>query len=140
VSLRLVNPGGPGSGNTAAVYRHRFKGTGRRGGVPVAKGRPYTLSAYMRAEAAGTPVEMVLCNYNFNSRRMDEGTRRTVRLTPAWKRYEITTTFPETGQREGVLGHDRLDVVPVETGLVVQHRGHAAAQADAGSSDCRYRE
>ncbi|MFO8014561.1 MAG: hypothetical protein R6X20_14780 [Phycisphaerae bacterium] len=101
VSLRLVNPGGPGSGNTAAVYRHRFKGTGRRGGVPVAKGRPYTLSASMRAEADGTPVEMVLCNYNFNSRRMDEGSRRTVRLTTGWKRYEVTTTFPETGWREG---------------------------------------
>jgi hypothetical protein len=101
VALRLVNPGGPGSGNTAAVYRHVFKGTGRRGGVPVVKGRPYTLSAYMRADEAGTPVEMVLCNYNFNSRRMDEGTRRTVRLTTGWKRYEVTTTFPETGWCEG---------------------------------------
>jgi hypothetical protein len=101
VSLRLVNPGGPGSGNTAAVYRHRFKGTGLRGGVPVARGRPYTLSAYMRAERAGTPVEMVLCNYAYNSRRPDEGTRRTFRLTTAWKRYAVTATYPSEGWHEG---------------------------------------
>jgi len=98
-ALRLVKPEG---GHAAqAVYRHRFKGTGRRGGVPVVKGRPYTLSAYMRAEKDGTPVEMILCNYNFNSCRLDEGDRRTVRLTTTWKRYAVTTTFPETGWREG---------------------------------------
>jgi hypothetical protein len=100
-SLRIVNPLDRPSGFATATYRHAFASTGLRGGIPVERGRPYTFSAYLRAEKDGTPAEIVVCNYVMNSLRYEEGVTRRLALTPEWMRYEVTVTHPPAAWAKG---------------------------------------
>ena len=97
VSLRLSNPLDTPSPLARGRYVHEFASVSRRGGIPVVAGKPYTFSAYMRADRDGVPARIGLLNFVNNSPRGSEGVHATFELTRVWRRYEVPVTFPAAG-------------------------------------------
>jgi hypothetical protein len=66
------------------------------GWFDVAKGKTYTLSAYMRADRAGVPARLVFRSGTDQRTFAQPGTRaKTVTLSEDWERYSFTLEPPE---------------------------------------------
>jgi hypothetical protein len=100
-SMKMVNPYAGPSPMPTLTYRHYFPNLYLRGGIPVKKGKKYVFSAYIRAEKAGSPVSITICNYAYNGMRHNEGVTKQFPLTTEWKRYEVVVIYPEQGWHQG---------------------------------------
>jgi len=101
-SLKINNPYPMRYGYARAWYRHEFLSSSVRGGIPVERGKTYTLSCYARAEKPGTFLSLALLNMARNSPVGGQGTAKRFKLTGEWQRVHVTITYPETGWQVGM--------------------------------------